>query len=270
MLKSLKSFFHFFFITIIKNKRRLVFSALDDIWNQNNNKVLGLIWIIIRPILFILLVSFAVIIGFRHIDNDISSYVVFFGIGYICWLFFVETLSNSILLIRKKHSLLSRVDYDSRLVPMAIIIKNLITHLILLALMISLSSIYLDINFIFDYKILFSIMMYSIFLLGLVFLISSICVYFPDLEEIFKMVMQFGFWMTPILWSHEKLGLSYQWVIKYNPIFYFISSYRESLLGNTFSAGVSSTITLALLALLSLFIGFIIFDLLKDDLFENL
>jgi len=44
------------------------------------------------------------------------------------------------------------------------------------------------------------------------------------------MVLQFGFWLTPIFWNISMVPQQYQWIIKLNPLFYIIEGYRNSMI----------------------------------------
>ena len=46
------------------------------------------------------------------------------------------------------------------------------------------------------------------------------------------MFLQFGFWGTPIFWSYKILPPEYMWVVDYNPVFYIIEGYRDSMINN--------------------------------------
>jgi lipopolysaccharide transport system permease protein/teichoic acid transport system permease protein len=72
----------------------------------------------------------------------------------------------------------------------------------------------------------------TIFLLALSWISSSIIIFFKDVGHIVNMFVQFGFWGTPIFWSYSILPERYVWVVEYNPIFYIVEGYRDSLINN--------------------------------------
>ena len=67
-------------------------------------------------------------------------------------------------------------------------------------------------------------------LLGLGWLTSSTNVFVSDVSKVVQIIVQFGFWGTPIFWNIGMIPEQYQWIIKLNPMFYITSGYRDSLL----------------------------------------
>ena len=51
-----------------------------------------------------------------------------------------------------------------------------------------------------------------------------------DVGQLVAMLIQFGFWGTPIFWSLKLIPESYQWVFKMNPMYYIIEGYRNSFI----------------------------------------
>jgi lipopolysaccharide transport system permease protein/teichoic acid transport system permease protein len=46
------------------------------------------------------------------------------------------------------------------------------------------------------------------------------------------MIIQFGFWLTPIFWSMKMVPQKYYWIISLNPMVYIIDGYRNSMIYN--------------------------------------
>ncbi|MNI54631.1 Teichoic acid translocation permease protein TagG [compost metagenome] len=60
---------------------------------------------------------------------------------------------------------------------------------------------------------------------------SSLIVFFKDFGQIISIALQFGMWLTPILWHYTMLPRTYQWILKINPVYYIVEGYRDSLIG---------------------------------------
>jgi len=70
----------------------------------------------------------------------------------------------------------------------------------------------------------------SILLLGLSWITSSVVVFFKDMEQLVAIIIQFGFWLTPIFWSMKIVPDKYHNLIELNPIVYIIEGYRNSMI----------------------------------------
>ena len=58
------------------------------------------------------------------------------------------------------------------------------------------------------------------------------------MSQIVSIALQFGMWMTPIMWSPDTFKDAPAWlddVLKINPLYYIVAGYRDSMLqGNPF------------------------------------
>ena len=69
-----------------------------------------------------------------------------------------------------------------------------------------------------------------VLLLGLSWITSSVVVFFKDIGQLVAMVIQFGFWLTPIFWNMNMVPPRYHWIIELNPMVYIIEGYRNSMI----------------------------------------
>ena len=76
--------------------------------------------------------------------------------------------------------------------------------------------------------------------MALVYFTSAIQVFFKDMAQIVNICLQFGMWLTPIMWQEEQFaGVSFypllRRMIKFNPMYYIVAGYRDSMImGNFF------------------------------------
>ena len=79
---------------------------------------------------------------------------------------------------------------------------------------------------------------YLIAMLVLVFSItvftSSVVLFFRDLTQIINIIINIGFWATPIGWNITMLPGILQKIFKLNPMFYIVTGYRDSFIEKTF------------------------------------
>jgi lipopolysaccharide transport system permease protein/teichoic acid transport system permease protein len=66
--------------------------------------------------------------------------------------------------------------------------------------------------------------------LGLSWITSSVNIFARDTNQIVNVVMQIGFWATPIFWDLSIMPEKVQAILKLNPMFYIVQGYRESFL----------------------------------------
>jgi len=66
--------------------------------------------------------------------------------------------------------------------------------------------------------------------LGLGWAVSALNVFLRDVGHIVGVVIQIGFWATPIFWDIGIMPPAVQMVLKLNPMFYIVQGYRESFI----------------------------------------
>ncbi|MEI7669432.1 MAG: hypothetical protein WCJ33_05060, partial [Pseudomonadota bacterium] len=61
--------------------------------------------------------------------------------------------------------------------------------------------------------------------------LGLICARFRDLEMVVRNIMQLAFYATPVFWDFHIIAQKNNFIIDYNPIFYFLEVIRAPLLG---------------------------------------
>lgn len=73
-----------------------------------------------------------------------------------------------------------------------------------------------------------------VLIVSLTFLTSAVVLFFKDLNQIIAVILQMGFWFTPIGWPVSMLSDFWAGVFKLNPMFYIVQGYRDSLIDHIF------------------------------------
>jgi len=68
-----------------------------------------------------------------------------------------------------------------------------------------------------------------ILLAGLGWLTSSTSIFVKDVGNIVGVLVQFGFWLTPIFWRIEMMPEKIQTLLKLNPAYYLVTGYRDAV-----------------------------------------
>ena len=69
-------------------------------------------------------------------------------------------------------------------------------------------------------------------ILGLSWLTSALRVFIKDVGNFVGVVLQIGFWATPIFWSLDLVPEKYQYMIKLNPMAYIVNGYRDTFVNH--------------------------------------
>jgi ABC-type polysaccharide/polyol phosphate export permease len=77
---------------------------------------------------------------------------------------------------------------------------------------------------------LFGVVLLYLFLVGLAAMISIICVRYRDIPPLIQVLIQFLFFLTPIIWYPEQIH-SYKGILQLNPFSYMLIIVRDPILG---------------------------------------
>ena len=91
------------------------------------------------------------------------------------------------------------------------------------------------------------------------FFTTAVNAFFKDMAQIVSICLQFGMWLTPIMWDPNMFPNRPAWleqVLKINPMYYIVAGYRDSMLtGHWFWERPSLTVYYWMVTLLLLIFG---------------
>jgi ABC-type polysaccharide/polyol phosphate export permease len=152
--------------------------------------------------------------------------------GMIPWFFISGTLISATGSVVNNSFLVKKVSFRVSILPLVKIASELIIHLVLIFFLITAFLLYGYMPTIYWLQLPFYIVCSIILLLGISWLTSAIRVFIKDIGNFISVVIQIGFWATPIFWSVDMIPQNYQWIIKLNPAFYIVNGYRNTFIYN--------------------------------------
>jgi lipopolysaccharide transport system permease protein/teichoic acid transport system permease protein len=66
--------------------------------------------------------------------------------------------------------------------------------------------------------------------LGLGWLVAASNVVFRDIGHALPVLLNVGFWATPIVWPVSMLPVEFHWLVRWNPLWFVVSGYRDALI----------------------------------------
>lgn len=105
--------------------------------------------------------------------------------------------------------------------------------------------------------------------LGLSLIVSSVTVFFRDLQHFIGVILQLLFYATPIVYSIQTIPEQYRWILKVNPMTYIIEGYRDIFYNQSMPDMKMLGIVLAI-GIATCIIGYIIFNKLQKKFAEEL
>lgn len=226
-------------IEIIK-KRKLIWDlAKADFKKRFVGSYFGVVWMFVQPIVTVLIYFFIFQVGFKSIPPvpDVP-YVAWLIPGIVPWFFYSEALNCVTNCLQEYSYLVKKVVFQVEALPIIKLISCMIVHGFFVLIMLVVFLCYGILPMATWIQILYYTFAASMLALGIGFLTSAVNVFFKDMAQIVSIFLQFGMWLTPIMYHESLFTERAPWAItllKLNPFYYIVAGYRDSMLtGNWF------------------------------------
>jgi lipopolysaccharide transport system permease protein/teichoic acid transport system permease protein len=219
-----------FLKALFQNKRLLVELTKNDFKQKYVGNVLGMFWAFIQPTAMIAIFWFVFQVGFKAQPVDNFPFILWLLAGMFPWFYFAESFSTGTNSIMANSFLVKKVVFRVSLLPLIPLLSALAIHIFFVFFMFGMFIYYGYTPSIYWAQIVYYLFASSILVLGLSWITSSVVVFFKDIGQFVAIIVQFGFWLTPIFWNITTVPEKYHWIINLNPMAYIINGYRNSML----------------------------------------
>jgi len=208
--------------------RQLIWTiAWGDFKWRYKNSILGYFWSLLEPLIMFIILY---IVFSNLMKVQVEYYQLFLLLGIIMWNFFVKATNLGLNAIVGKPSLIQRVYFPRDVLVISGVITAMLQSLfeslvfiifmIYFAIPLTWTLIYLP----------YILTIYFILALGVALAISALNVYYRDIQFIWIVVLQAGFFITPILYPLSIFPPSLQAIFRLNPIAQIIVTARDVIL----------------------------------------
>ncbi|HUB93397.1 MAG TPA: ABC transporter permease [Verrucomicrobiae bacterium] len=216
-----------------QNRALLAELVRTDFKLRYQGSFLGYAWSLLRP-LMIFVILYVVFVKFLKLGNEIPHYPVYLLLGIVIWNFFTEMTSQSLGSIVGRGDLIRKI----RIPRWIIVFSSSISALINLGLNLIVVMVFMAINHVTLYSTIllapFLLVEVYVFALGVSLFLSALFVKFRDVGYIWEVVLQAGFYLTPILYPLSRISnVTFQKLILLNPMAQAIQSIRYSVVTHT-------------------------------------
>lgn len=219
-----------FIISVLKDRRLLLNLISNDIKSRYLTNYLGFLWAFIQPCATALTLWVVFEFGFRAAPQSDVPFVLWLICGLVPWFFIAEALASGCSAIRDNSFLVKKIVFKVSLLPVVKIGSALIVHIFFVAILCVLYMLYGFRPNLHWLQLFYYMACTSLLLLAIAWLTSSIVVFFSDLTQIVAMLVQFGFWLTPVFWNIDMLNGSLISILKLNPFCYIVEGYRDAMI----------------------------------------
>ncbi len=232
-----------------------------DVLTRYKRSVLGVAWTMLSALGIMAVLALA----FSSLFRTTRAYPAYVLSGLIAWNFFAQTTTHAMSSILWGGALLHRI-YLPRT---TFVIAAVGTGLVNLALsLVPLGVIMLATGTPLHPTILFvplAMLLLGLFALGFGLLVSALAVYFPDVAQMYQIVLLGWMYLTPVIYPEGIIPPQYRWwLLNLNPMYHLVSLFRMPLYGGVWPSPLHVAVTAAA-ALVFLGVGWIVFTRKADE-----
>lgn len=217
--------------------------------------ILGVLWSVLNPLLMMVVLTAVFSFMFRF---NIENYPLYLILGNILFALVSDATNESMHSIISASSLIKKIKIEKAVFPIEKVLFQLVNFAISLVAVICV-MIYFKIaptvNLVFLPLLLLYVMLFSI---GLGMILSALAVFFRDVIHLWGVVMTAWMYATPIFYPIEQLVGWMQQAMSFNPIYHYITYFRDIVMWNI-RPSLSENIICLVMGLVSLAIGILVF-----------
>ncbi|MBW6473351.1 MAG: ABC transporter permease [Anaerolineaceae bacterium] len=244
------------------NYRYLISQLLRrDIVTRYKRSFLGIGWTMLNPLGTMIVLS----IAFSQVFKMTEGYPAYVLSGLMAWNFFSQTTYASMVNLVWGGGLLKRIYMPRTSFALAAVgtgvVNTLLTIIPMIIVMLVLGvPVKLTIFF-----IPIPLLLLALFSLGFGLILSTLAVYFPDVAEMYQIVLTAWMYLTPIIYPEEILPENIHFIIStFNPMYGLVKLFRIPIYYGRLPS-IEEFLFPALLAVIVFIIGWLFFTYRSDE-----
>lgn len=231
-----------------------------DLKVKYRRSVLGLVWSILNPLLMMLVVTTV----FKTVMRvPIENFPLYYLTGSLIFNFISEATSAAMVSIIASAPLIKKVYVPKYIFPLEKTLFSFVNMVFSLIAIIVIMLIYQNqwhwTMILFPIPLVYA----TIFAVGFGLILAALNVFFRDVGHLYSVWLTAWMYLTPIIYTIDMLPESLQIVMKFNPLYHYVTYFR-SLVIDGVVPGLSSNLICLGSGLLFLLLGLLIFKKSQD------
>lgn len=240
--------------------------AKTDFKLRYNASILGYFWSLLKPLLLfaVLYLVFSVFMKW-----DVKHYQLYLLWGIILWNFFAEGTTIGIHALASKTSIIKKIYFPRVLLVIASTITaflSLFVSTIVFYIFMLYAGVQLSWHAFFFIPV---VLLFYGLILGISLLMSALYIKFRDIDQIWEVLLQAGFWLSPIIYPIHLVPAKYIPWLYLNPITGLIQYSRRAIVEHDLPA-LKGSVYILIWVVVLLVIGSLVFYKLSPKAAEEL
>jgi len=198
-----------------------------------------------------------------------AGYAIYLMAGMAAWGFFAEIINRCTTIFIEYAGVLKKISFPRLCLPVIVGGSALLNHVLLLIATAVVFLFFGHFPGVAWVVLPIGMLVITAFAFGLGVLLGVFNVFVRDVGQVFTVVMQIWFWLTPVVYTSGTLSKRLSWLAVFNPMAPLVKLYQDAMLYNTFPQW--ETLLIPILVSASLFIiSFVVFRRASADLVDEL
>ncbi|MFM7471022.1 MAG: ABC transporter permease [Nodosilinea sp.] len=197
---------------------------------------LGGLWVIIHPL--IQAAIFALVLGqllsgrLPGMANNKLAYPIYLLAGTLAWTLFTEVITRCLTVFIDNANLLKQLVFPKICLPLIVTGSALVNNVFLLG---GILLIVMVMGFVPGINLIWIPVLTVVNLalaLGIGLILGTLNVFMRDIGQVVPIILQLGFWFTPIAYSPNVVPAAFQNWMQLNPMYWVVQGYHNAILYN--------------------------------------
>ena len=205
-------------------------SVKREFQSKYRNSLLGASWMVLQPLSQILVFTlvFSQVMRSRIPGLDGSfGYSIFLCAGLLTWGFFADLVGRYQNMFLENANLIKKINFPRICIPVVALLNAGINFIIIASLFIGFMLLVGSFPGSVLMLIVPVLLLQTALAMGLGMTIGVLNVFFRDIGHLFAIVLQFWFWLTPIVYPLQSLPVWAQEIVNLNPMTPLITAYQS-------------------------------------------
>jgi len=247
----------------------LWYLIVRNLRSQYKQSALGYAWIFLNPLAQLLTLSFVFSAVLGTPSQKDVPFTLFAILGLVPWIYFSNSVMAATESISGAGSLVTMVYFPrevltaaavfSRLVDLAAGLVILLAAMIIAGQPVGWTALW----------VLPTLLVQTLFTLGLVFPIAALNLFFHDVRFLVGVLISLWFFVTPIMYPLEIVPEKYSLIYDLNPMSRLVASYRYAMFTGV-SPPLDSLLVAGVMSVLAILIGYFLFRKMEPAFADNI
>lgn len=193
---------------------------------------LGGLWMVLHPlaqvVMYALILSAVLSAKLPGIENR-YAYTIYLMAGILSWSLFSEIVSRCLTIFIDNGNLLKKLVFPRISLPVIVAGSALVNNILLFLAIIAVFAI---LGHIPSVSLVWLPLLFAVnvaLALGLGLVLGVLNVFMRDIGQIVPVLLQFGFWFTPIVYMRTIIPEAYRHWLALNPMYHVVTGYQDVL-----------------------------------------